>query len=128
MALKANPIWGCAKTPHFLKSLPDLVPNRCGFGLDLRVLSKWECSCVGVVAQTHRAITPVEDDRSYTPDIQSSEANERSQDSQSSGFHKDLNLLPSELIYNLCPPFVVNYEFYYVACHLIFPIKDHKPK
>ncbi|GAY35205.1 hypothetical protein CUMW_014940 [Citrus unshiu] len=97
MALKANPIWGCAKTPHFHKGLPDLVPNRCGFGLDLRVLNKWECTCVGVLAQTHRAITPVEDDRPYTPDVQSSEANERSQDSQSSGFHKDLNLLPKPL-------------------------------
>lgn len=128
MALKANPIWGNAKTQHLHKGLPDLVPNRYGFGLDLRVLNKWECSCAGVLAQTHRAITPVEDDKPYTPDVQSSEANERSQDSQSSGFHKDLSLLPSELIYNLCPPFAVNYVSYYVACQLIFPIKDHWPK
>lgn len=97
MALKAKPIWGCAETPHFHVGVPDLG-KRCRFGLDLRSLNKWECRCVSALAQNHRAITPVEDEKPYTRDVESSEATEGSQNSESTGFHKDLSLLPSEFI------------------------------
>lgn len=98
MALKANPIWGYAKTPHFHVGLPDLGPRPCGFALDFRVLNKWECSCVGVLAQTpQRAITPVEDEKP-SHDMESSGAIQRPFDMESTGFHKDMNLLPSKPI------------------------------
>ncbi|XP_044461987.1 arogenate dehydratase/prephenate dehydratase 1, chloroplastic-like isoform X2 [Mangifera indica] len=97
MALKANPIWGYAKTPHFHVGLPDLGPRPCGFALDFRGLNKWECSCVGVLAQTpQRAITPVEDEKP-SHDMESSGAIQRPFDMESTGFHKDMNLLPKPL-------------------------------
>ncbi|KAK1557643.1 hypothetical protein Q3G72_028641 [Acer saccharum] len=93
---KANSIWGCSKAPHFHVGVPDLGSRLCG----LRFVNKWECCCALVVlAQAHRAITPVEDEKPNTPpDLDSSGAIKRSQNNtESSGFHKDLSLLPKPL-------------------------------
>ncbi|XP_044495036.1 arogenate dehydratase/prephenate dehydratase 1, chloroplastic-like [Mangifera indica] len=97
MASKANPIWGYVKPSHFHVGMRDLGSGPCVFALDFRGLNKWECCCVGVLAQTpQRAITPVEDEKP-THGVESSGAIQRSSDIESTGFHKDLNLLPKPL-------------------------------
>lgn len=67
---------------------------RCNW--DRERLPKWECCCVSLLAQ--RAITPVEDEKPLTPQMETSEAIDQVQNTQSKGFHMDLNLLPSELL------------------------------
>jgi hypothetical protein len=52
---------------------------------------------LSVLAQ--RAITPVEDEKPLIPQVETSEAIDQVQNTQSRGFHKDLNLLPSELLH-----------------------------
>lgn len=98
MALKAAPIWGCAKIPCSHLGVSDLGSRRSGFALNLRHdlerFRKLECCCLGALA--HRAITPVEDEKPCVPGADSSGAIERTQRNESMGFHKDLNLLPSE--------------------------------
>ena len=90
----ANPL-----RPHYNVGVSDLGLRRC---VDLRCnwdrerLPKWECCCVSLLAQ--RAITPVEDEKPLTPQVETSEAIDQVQNTQSKGFHKDLNLLPSELL------------------------------
>ncbi|KAJ0082855.1 hypothetical protein Patl1_10009 [Pistacia atlantica] len=97
MALKANPIWVYAKAPHFHVGVPDLGSRPRVFALDFRGLNKWECCCVGVSAQNpQRAISPVEDEKP-THGVESSGAIQRLSDMESTGFHKDLNLLPKPL-------------------------------
>ncbi|KAI9197723.1 hypothetical protein LWI28_003152 [Acer negundo] len=96
MALKANSIWSCSEAPHFHVGVPNLGSRLCG----LRFVNKWECCCAPVVlAQAHRAITPVEDEKPIIPShLDSSGAIKRSQNNtESSGFHKDLSLLPKPL-------------------------------
>lgn len=101
MALRtAAPIWVGPIRPHSNVGASDLGYRRCGFSLGLRCnwdlerFPKWECCCLGVLAQ--RAITPVEDEKPFTPEVESSKAINQVEDSKSRGFHKDLNLLPSE--------------------------------
>ncbi|KAK3188389.1 hypothetical protein Dsin_027950 [Dipteronia sinensis] len=83
------------KSRIFIVGVPDLGSRLCG----LRFVNRWECCCAPVVlAQAHRAITPVEDEKPITPDLDSSGAIKRSQNNiESSGFHKDLSLLPKPL-------------------------------
>lgn len=76
MAFKPKSIWRLAKIVNFHLGLPNLVPNGSGFASDLRFFTKWECCSAagaGVLAQTH--------------------------DSQSTGFHENLNLLSSEFFH-----------------------------
>ncbi|KAL5775338.1 hypothetical protein ACOSP7_012895 [Xanthoceras sorbifolium] len=100
MALEAKSVWGCAKAAHFHVGVPDSGSWRCGFAPGLRFVSKWECCCVPVLAQTHKAITPVEDEKPYTPGLDSSGVIERSHNTESTGFHKDLSLLRKPLSAN----------------------------
>ncbi|KAF9683378.1 hypothetical protein SADUNF_Sadunf04G0007200 [Salix dunnii] len=89
----ANPL-----RPHYNVGVSDLGLRRC-VGLrcnwDRERLPKWECCCVSLLAQ--RAITPVEDEKPLTPQVETSEAIDQVQKTQSKGFHKDLNLLPKPL-------------------------------
>ena len=98
MALKAVPIWVCANYSNTQAGFADSGSNRSGSGpnlrLDLERFRKWECC--GVLAQ--REITPVEDGKPVTPEFDSPGANDEAQITESRGFHKDLNSLPSELI------------------------------
>lgn len=93
MSLKAVPIWVCANhSPQHsysqLGGVSDLVgAKRCRFVGYARM------ECFGALS-AQRAKTPVEDDKPLTKPIDSIDV---SQLSQSVGFHKDLNSLPSEL-------------------------------
>ncbi|KAJ6769552.1 AROGENATE DEHYDRATASE/PREPHENATE DEHYDRATASE 1 CHLOROPLASTIC [Salix purpurea] len=96
MTLRASsPIWVSPLRPHSKAGVSDLGLRRC---VDLRCywdlerLPKWECCCLSVLAQ--RAITPVEDEKPAAPQVDTSGAIDQVQDTQSRGFHKDLNLLP----------------------------------
>ncbi|KAG8634352.1 hypothetical protein MANES_17G026400v8 [Manihot esculenta] len=79
----------------------DLVYKRCGFRFDLRCnrdfnrFSGRECCRLAVFPQ--RAITPVEDEKPFIPEVEPSGAIDRVQDTESSVIHKDLNLLPKPL-------------------------------
>jgi len=101
MALRAaSPIWISPLRPHSKVGVSDLGLRRCAdlrCYWDLERLPKWECCCLSVLAQ--RAITPVEDEKPSAPQVDTSGATDQVQDTQSRGFHKDLNLLPSELLY-----------------------------
>ncbi|KAF9672077.1 hypothetical protein SADUNF_Sadunf11G0003300 [Salix dunnii] len=94
----ASPIWVSPLRPHSKVGISDLGLRRC---VDLRCywdlerLPKWECCCLSVLAQ--RAITPVEDEKPSAPQVDTSGAIDQVQDTQSRGFHKDLNLLPKPL-------------------------------
>lgn len=71
--------------------------RRFGSGLlNLRLQSKWECALGGVLseAQRQRAITPVEEDDKSS--VVSPGGIEQTQITQTRGFHKDLQSLPSE--------------------------------
>lgn len=98
MALKAVSIWGCYKPPPQLgvgvsNSHSTLIGN---LRYDYDKCRKWECCCLGVLAQ--RATTAVEDEGpSVPPLVDSSGAADGVHQNESKGFHKDLNLLPSEL-------------------------------
>uniref|UniRef100_A0A6N2L1A4 arogenate dehydratase n=1 Tax=Salix viminalis TaxID=40686 RepID=A0A6N2L1A4_SALVM len=99
MALRdASHIWANPLRPHYNVGVSDLGLRRC---VDMRCnwdrerLPKWECCCVSLLAQ--RAITPVEDEKPLTPQMETSEAIDQVQNTQSKGFHKDLNLLPKPL-------------------------------
>lgn len=94
MAVKGSPIWGCAKTPYSHKGISDLGSARSGLALNLS-LRNWECCCLGV-SLAQRAITPVEDEKPNLPGMESAGAIERIENNESRGFHKDMNLLPSE--------------------------------
>ena len=99
MALKGAPIWVSSKTRCSHLGVSDLGSSRSGFGLNLRFDSerfrKWEC-CSLAAALAQRATTPVEDEKPSLPLADTSGKIEGSQDNESSGFHKDLNLLPSK--------------------------------
>ncbi|KAJ6401938.1 hypothetical protein OIU84_014086 [Salix udensis] len=99
MALRdASHIWANPLRPHYNVGVSDLGLRRC---VDMRCnwdrerLPKWECCCVSLLAQ--RAITPVEDEKPLTPQMETSEAIDQAQNTQSKGFHMDLNLLPKPL-------------------------------
>ncbi|KAB5560402.1 hypothetical protein DKX38_005359 [Salix brachista] len=99
MALRdASHIWANPLRPHYNVGVSDLGLRRC---VDMRCnwdrerLPKWECCCVSLLAQ--RAITPVEDEKPLTPQMETSEAIDQVQNTQSKGFHMDLNLLPKPL-------------------------------
>lgn len=80
----------------------DLVYKRCGFRFDLRCnrdfnrFSGRECCRLAVFPQ--RAITPVEDEKPFIPEVEPSGAIDKVQHTESRVFHKDLNLLPSEFV------------------------------
>jgi arogenate/prephenate dehydratase len=92
MALKGAAIWVCARTSCSDLGASDLGSRNSGSAVSLRFdlekFRKWECCSLGALAQ--RAITPVEDEKPHVPGVESTQGNE------SRGFHKDLNLLPSE--------------------------------
>ncbi|KAG4942068.1 hypothetical protein JHK85_046714 [Glycine max] len=98
MALKAVSIWGCYKPPPQLgvgvsNSHSTLIGN---LRYDYDKCRKWECCCLGVLAQ--RATTAVEDEGpSVPPLVDSSGAADGVHQNESKGFHKDLNLLPKPL-------------------------------
>ncbi|CAK7351277.1 unnamed protein product [Dovyalis caffra] len=99
MALRAaSPIWASPLRPHsdvgvLYLGLRRCVDLRCNW--DLEKVPKWECCYLSVLAK--RAITPVEDEKPLTPQVETSGAIDQVQDTQSRGFHKDLNLLPKPL-------------------------------
>lgn len=95
MAVKAVPIWICGNQCNSQLGFVYSGNKRSGSGLNLRVdvgrWRKWEC--LGLSAQ--RAKIPVEDEKPLT----SSVGIESTQITESSGFHKDLSSLPSELLF-----------------------------
>lgn len=99
MAVKGAPTWGYAKTPCSHPGISDLGSTRSGLAFNLS-FRKWECCCLGV-ASAQRAITPVEDEKPNLTGAESSRAIQRIEDNESRGFHKDMNLLPSELTQKL---------------------------
>lgn len=95
MALKADSIiFGCG-----VFTSPDLGTRPCLAGLsfrkDLKKLGKWECCC-GVLGQ--RAITPVEDEKPLNPSTIVEPQFSGVQRTEHTGFHRDLNSLPSEFL------------------------------
>ncbi|XP_050214202.1 arogenate dehydratase/prephenate dehydratase 1, chloroplastic [Mercurialis annua] len=91
MALRAaGSLWFSPLRPYGNLGGSDLGNGRWGFGLDLNC--NWECCCSAVLAQ--RAIIPVDDDK---PVVESRPAIDKLQDTRSTVFHKDLNLLPKPL-------------------------------
>lgn len=103
MALNGSPIWGCAKTTSSHLGVSDWGPSRSGFALNWRCdLRKWECCFLGslAAAQTQRATTPVDDEKPYLSVADTSGPIQKARNNESRGFHKDLNLLPSEILHN----------------------------
>ncbi|KAF4372551.1 hypothetical protein F8388_027224 [Cannabis sativa] len=100
MALMGSPIWVSAKAPCSQLGVSDLGSSRrFGFALNLRYdlerLRKWECCCLS--ALTQKAITSVEDEKPQVPVADTPADNEETENNESRGFHKDLNLLPKPL-------------------------------
>ncbi|XP_061977480.1 arogenate dehydratase/prephenate dehydratase 1, chloroplastic-like isoform X2 [Populus nigra] len=96
--MAASHIWVSPLRPHSNVGVSDLGLRRCvdlRCNWDLERLPRWECYCLSVLAQ--RAITPVEDEKPLIPRVETSEAIDQVQNTQSRGFHKDLNLLPKPL-------------------------------
>jgi arogenate/prephenate dehydratase len=124
MALKGAAIWVCARTSYSDLGASDLGPRNSGsaFSLrfDLEKFRKWECCSLAVLAQ--RAITPVEDEKPHVSEVESSGAIEPTQDNESRGFHKDLNLLPSEFN-SISHPFRIESSSLLTAICLIFIIR-----
>ena len=97
MAVKGGvPIWGEATTLFSNQGVSDLRSNLSGLCLNLS-LRKWECCCLGV-SLAQRAITPVEGEKPILPGMESAGAIQRVEDTEARGFHKDMNLLPSEFL------------------------------
>ena len=94
MAVKGAPIWGGARTSFSHQGVSDLRSNRSGLCVNLS-LKKWECCCLGV-SMAQRAITPVEDEKPNLSGMESAGAIQRIEEIEAMGFHKDMNLLPSE--------------------------------
>ncbi|GMH05299.1 hypothetical protein Nepgr_007139 [Nepenthes gracilis] len=94
MALKANPIT-CA---YAVLSHPHLGTKSSTCGLNFRKefhgLGNGVC-CRGVFAQ--RAITPAEDEKPFSSGAGSGDGISRFKETESTGFHKDLNSLPKPL-------------------------------
>ena len=97
MALKGLSIWGSAKVHQLCFAKFQTCNSRVSMNLryDLEKCDKRECCCLGVIAQ--RATTPVEDEKPVVPGVESSGVCNQDQENESKGFHKDVNLLPSEL-------------------------------
>ena len=100
MALKGASIWGCSSSRAAPPQLGVVANSHHALIGNLRYelekCRKWECCCLGVVAQ--RALTPVEDEKPTGPLVESSGAADGVQQNESKGFHKDVNLLPSEFL------------------------------
>lgn len=96
MALNYAPIWVCYQKIHSHLGVPDLGSSLGRIVLDLRP-SKWEC--FGLGASVQRAINPVEDEKPNTSGVKTSRTGkiDQAQETVSKAFHRDLNLLPSEL-------------------------------
>ncbi|XP_052201979.1 arogenate dehydratase/prephenate dehydratase 1, chloroplastic-like isoform X2 [Diospyros lotus] len=99
MALKAAPIWACAKYSCTQLGFADLGTRRSGSGSNLRFdldkIRNWEC-CGGVL--TKRAKTPVEDEKPMAPGLDDAPVeNDQTNVTESRGFHRDLNSLPRPL-------------------------------
>ncbi|KAI4298704.1 hypothetical protein L6164_032230 [Bauhinia variegata] len=96
MALKGVFISGCAKAPQlgFANGLSGNYGLIKNLRYDLDKCCKWECCSFGVLAQ--KAITPVEDEKPTVREVEASAANDGVHENDPKGFHKDLNLLPSE--------------------------------
>ncbi|GMH30255.1 hypothetical protein Nepgr_032098 [Nepenthes gracilis] len=93
MALKANSvIWGCCVPSHSYLGTNSVC--KFNFRRNFHGFGKWVCCC-GVVAQ--RAIIPVEDEKPLNSGAESSAGIARTQETESTGFHKDLNSLPKPL-------------------------------
>ncbi|GMP75504.1 hypothetical protein CsSME_00032566 [Camellia sinensis var. sinensis] len=97
MALKAVPIWVCVNHTRTQLGFTDLGSRRSGSDSNLRFgvdkSREWEC-CGMVLSQ--RAITPVEDEKPLAPRFDSPGGADQTQITESRGFHRDLNSLPSE--------------------------------
>ncbi|KAJ1405577.1 Prephenate dehydratase [Sesbania bispinosa] len=95
MALKGASTWGCSK-PHPQLGVASYHSGLIGnLRYDLNKCRKWECCCLGVLAQ--RATTAVEDEKPIVPLVESSGAADGTIQNDSIGFHKDLNLLSKPL-------------------------------
>lgn len=108
MSLKALPIWGVL-VPSQL-GVSDSGRIRTGSGLNWRIGRKWECLGSSVA---QRGKTPVEDEKPLAPALTG--GTDPTRITESTGFHKDLNSLPSELI--LCP-------FVLLIIYSLFMCKD----
>jgi len=119
--MAASHIWVSPLRPHSNVGVSDLGLRRCvdmRCNWDLERLPRWECCCLSVLAQ--RAITPVEDEKPLIPQVETSEAIDQVQNTQSRGFHKDLNLLPSELLHiQLLFFFVVKPYLFLLDCYIV---------
>ncbi|OMO76828.1 Prephenate dehydratase [Corchorus capsularis] len=96
MALKCSGIWVSSQKPHSQFGAIDLGSGRGRIVMDLKPPT-WECHALG--ASLQRAITPVEDEKPLTPEVETSQTEKigQAQDTESRGFHKDLSLLPKPL-------------------------------
>lgn len=113
MALKCVYIGGCSKAPQLRAA--NLQPGNSGLIMSLRYdlekCRKWECCCLGVLAQ--KAAIPIEDDKKPTvTGAESSGPIAGVQDNESRGF---LNLLPSELYpYHISQKEISHFMFYQI--------------
>lgn len=94
MALKTLSMVGCSNAPQlggarFQSGNSGMVLN---LRYDLEKCRKWECCCLGVLAQ--KATTPVEDEKPNVSANEASRSIDGVRENESKGF---LNLLPSEL-------------------------------
>lgn len=94
--MAVSSIWASSKPSPPQLALPISHSTLIGnLRYDLDKCHKWECC--GMAALAQRAITTLEDDKpNVTPLVHSSGASDRVRQNDSKGFHKDLNLLPSE--------------------------------
>lgn len=109
--MKCCSIWGCSKAPPhlgFASFLPANSKLSVNLRYDIEKCSKWECCCLGVLAQ--RASTHVEDEKPNVAGVHSSGADDMV---QPKGFHKDVNLLPSELYLSHLSHYKI-YHFYFL--------------
>lgn len=99
MSLKSIPIWVCFNHSDFFLQNKKTSPSFTNHRVHLPKLRKWEC--LGLkLAQLEKYQIDVEDDEK--PDLGSTDTDATSHDTQitdSKGFHKDLNSLPSKLTY-----------------------------
>ena len=101
MALKGVSIRGCATPPQLsvanFQSSNSRVPVNLRYDFDK--CRKWESCCLSVLAQ--RAVILVDDEKPSAPGVESCGVSDHFQGSESKGFHKNVNLLPSKIYLSL---------------------------
>jgi len=96
-------IWGCSSKPHSQLDYPS------GLTENLRYQLVKKCSCLSVLAQ--KAAIPVEDEK---PLLHSPLDDNALLQYHNKGFHKDINMHPSELFYNIISSLIFIMFNYYL--------------